>query len=101
MTYTQGPWVIDKSHPELERNVVWAGDKIIAHVVDDQHDNADANARLIANAPSLVDALAQCVNWLGTLSNCKASDACVDSVRGLLFHVTGNGHYTPKEVSDG
>lgn len=57
MAHTPGPWVNDKTHPEWERNVVWAGDTVIAHVVDDQHGNADANARLIAAAPELLACL--------------------------------------------
>jgi hypothetical protein len=37
--------------------MVWARDLIISDVVNDQHDNAEANARLIAAAPELLDAL--------------------------------------------
>lgn len=55
--HTPGPWVVDRTHPELERNVVWSGDQIIASVVNDQHGNADANARLVAAAPELLEAL--------------------------------------------
>lgn len=57
MAHTPGPWINDRSHPEWERNVVWAGDAVVAHVVDDQHGNANANARLIAAAPDLLAAL--------------------------------------------
>lgn len=104
MTYTPGPWWADGSDITTDDNLCVA--VVQRPRIDDDggymsNDTANANARLIANAPSLVDALARCADWLGTLSNCKASDACLDSVRGLLFHVTGNGHYTPKEVSDG
>jgi len=61
MSHTPGPWVNDSSHSEWGKNVVWAGDVVIAHVVDDQHDNADANARLIAAAPELLAALKMAV----------------------------------------
>jgi len=57
MSHTPGPWINDASHPEWERNVIWANDVVVAHVVDDQHGNADANARLIAAAPELLSEL--------------------------------------------
>jgi len=57
MNHTPGPWINDASHPEWERNVIWANDVVVAHVVDDQHGNADANARLIAAAPELLSEL--------------------------------------------
>ena len=63
MAHTPGPWVNDKTHPEWERNVVWAGDTVIAHVVDDQHGNADVNARLIAATPDLLAALKAHLPW--------------------------------------
>ena len=57
MSHTPGPWINDASHPEWERNVIWANDVVVAHVVDDQHGNADANASLIAAAPEMLAAL--------------------------------------------
>lgn len=57
MGHTPGPWINDRSHPEWERNVVWAGDVVVAHVVDDQHGNANSNAQLIAAAPAMLSAL--------------------------------------------
>ena len=95
MPYTPGPWFlnddcIEANGPEGPRDVTVA----VVHAPADQQ---EANARLIANAPSLVDALARCTHWLGTLSNCTASDACVEAARSLLYHVTGNGHYYPEE----
>jgi hypothetical protein len=56
MSHTDGPWINDASHPEWERNVIWANDVVVAHVVDDQHGNADANASLISAAPELLAA---------------------------------------------
>ena len=71
MGHTPGPWVNDGSHPEWERNVVWAGDVVVAHAVDDQHGNADANARLIAAAP-------------GLLSACRCALADLEGMCGLV-----------------
>jgi hypothetical protein len=64
MSHTPGPWINDRSHPEWERNVVWSGDMVVARVVDDQHANADANARLIAAAPELLRELKFAVSVL-------------------------------------
>jgi hypothetical protein len=62
MSHTPGPWINDASHPEWERNVIWANDVVVAHVVDDQHGNADANASLIAAAPELLAAMKAAVS---------------------------------------
>jgi len=63
MSHTPGPWINDRSHPEWERNVVWSGDMVVARVVDDQHANADANARLIAAAPELLEVCRKLLAW--------------------------------------
>ena len=73
MAHTPGPWSNDHSHPEWERNVVWAGDLVVAHVVDDQHDDADANAHLIAAAPELLAALKM---WMELETTCDGRRPC-------------------------
>lgn len=57
MSHTPGPWLFcDDSGPH--RNI-WAEALIVARVDGDEHhkDTADANARLIAAAPELLNAL--------------------------------------------
>lgn len=52
--YTNGEWKLDNSHSkEYEGIQIWADDVIIAHVVDDQHQNKEANAKLISAAPEM------------------------------------------------
>lgn len=103
MPYTPGPWFVNAdddaiciecSGPEGERDVTVA-------VVHSPADQRQANARLIANAPGLVDALARCADWLGSLSTCSSSDDCVAAARTLLKHVAGDDYYMPKEDADG
>jgi len=57
--HTKGPWVLDRSHKEFEGITVWDTEEglIIAHVVPDQHEDVEANALLISQAPALLDAL--------------------------------------------
>lgn len=49
---------------------------------------------------ALIDRLAECADWLGSLSNCKASDDCVAAARAALERATGDAYYMPKEDSD-
>jgi len=63
MRHTKGPWVTDTSHKaDYEGITVWADGEIVAHVVPDQHNNHEANARLIAQAPTLLEVLKDIVN---------------------------------------
>ena len=57
--HTPGPWVTDNGHAERDGIQVWdtVHGWIIADVVNDQHDNAEANAALIAAAPDMLEAL--------------------------------------------
>ena len=56
--HTPGPWVVDHSHPDwVEGTTIWANDVVIAHAVADQHHETEANARLIAAAPEMLDLL--------------------------------------------
>jgi len=50
---------------------------------------ADADRRLEDHAPALLAALAECVAWLGQLSNCAACDHCVDDARAVIAKATG------------
>ena len=63
--HTPGPWVTDNGHAERDGIQVWdtVHGWIIADVVNDQHDNAEANAALIAAAPDMRQALLDLVNW--------------------------------------
>ena len=53
--HTPGPWVTDTSHwQDREGVTIWAESNIIADVVPDHHNQEEANARLIALAPTLL-----------------------------------------------
>jgi hypothetical protein len=54
-----------------------------------------------AMTAELIDRLAECADWLGSLSACKASDDCLVAARAALEQATGNAYYMPKEASDG
>jgi hypothetical protein len=57
-THTPGPWILDTSHRATREGItIWSEDVIIADVVDDQHNNKEANARLISAAPEMLNAL--------------------------------------------
>jgi hypothetical protein len=72
--HTPGPWITDTSHKhEWEGVTVWADSEVIAHVVPDQHDEHEANAKLIEAAPDLLEAcklaleeLEDVMNWAPT-----------------------------------
>jgi len=62
--HTPGPWTTDTTHKNTREGVtVWARDIIIADVLPDQHDNAEANARLIASGPDLLAALQDIIEY--------------------------------------
>lgn len=62
--HTPGPWATDNGHAERDGIQIWdtVEGLIIADVVDDQHDNSEANARLIAAAPAMLNALKDTIN---------------------------------------
>ena len=96
MPYTPGPWFlndecIEANGPEGPRDVTVATVNLAL----------PGNVPLLVNAPSLVDQLAQCADWLGQLSNCTASDDCLLATRALLKAVTGDEYHIPPENSDG
>ena len=62
--HTAGPWIVDESHEVDHQHLVWAEDVIIAEVCEDQHNQGEANARLIASAPDLLEACREALNVL-------------------------------------
>lgn len=84
MPYTPGPWFLNGDCVEA------AGDEGPRDVtVATVNMSLPENHRLIVSAPDLAERLEEVTGWLCTLSNCKASDQCVDAARLLLRHVTG------------
>lgn len=63
--HTPGPWATDNGHAERAGIQIWDSVHgwIIADVVNDQHDNGEANAALIAAAPFMRDALLGLLDW--------------------------------------
>ena len=57
--HTPGPWITIAALPTREGIQIWdtVEGYIIADVVDDQHDNSEANATLIAASPLMLEAL--------------------------------------------
>lgn len=51
-----------------------------------------------AMTADLIDRLAECADWLGTLSNCPASDDCLTAARSALERATGDAYYMPEET---
>jgi len=51
-----------------------------------------------AMTADLIDRLAECADWLGTLSNCPASDDCLTAARSALERATGDAYYMPEEI---
>jgi hypothetical protein len=64
--HTPGPWVISARYAERDGIQIWdtVHGWIIADVVNDQHDNSQANADLIAAAPATLGALQRAAQWL-------------------------------------
>jgi len=63
--HTPGPWVTEGRYAERDGFQIWdtVHGWIIADVVNDQHDNSEANAALIAAAPDTLKALTDLLNW--------------------------------------
>jgi len=64
--HTPGPWITDNGHKDTRIGVqVWDTNHgwIIADVVDDMHDNSTANAALIVQAPAMLAALTDLLDW--------------------------------------
>lgn len=92
--HTKGPWLADTSHnTEREGITIWSNNDpnitvIIADVVVDQHEEMEANARLIAAAPDMFAALEYVANWhrqndsgSGELFGLDYVTACLSALR--------------------
>lgn len=56
--HTPTPWITDHSHGfEWDGIAIWSGDSVIAHVVPDNHDQAEGNAQLIIDSVNERDKL--------------------------------------------
>ena len=78
-----------RSHrDEYEGTTVWAHDVIVAHVVPDQHHEHDANARLIAAAPQLFEALQEIVKYFGVDVD-NGLDELLTNARAAIHKATG------------
>lgn len=90
--HTMTPWVTDTSHPEWEGIQIWSHDLIIAHVVNDQHNNVEANAEHIVKCVNLHDELVKvlrdCLNYIETTYDESDGDSPPDCFikAGNLLH---------------
>jgi hypothetical protein len=69
MKHTQGPWTTRTAfkHGEPVESVIQAGTEVLASAYDlgsDRRDEMEANARLIAAAPDLLEACKTFAEWL-------------------------------------
>jgi hypothetical protein len=65
-THTPGPWKFDGSREYHPKDVIRHNGMIVAVIPTDFHRiNRMANACLIAAAPTLLEALKECADWLG------------------------------------
>ena len=79
--HTPGPWEQDTEDAEWGNSfVVNAGDWIIAEMIDGEDETRRANARLIAAAPDMLEALLAIRNADTPLST---GDASVDAERAI------------------
>jgi len=86
-THTPGPWTVNIDGPDMR---VFAGGEMLA-IVNEFRDEAEANARLIASAPALKEALERLLPKLTTYSGAvpvvilpeyKAARAVLASIEG-------------------
>jgi hypothetical protein len=78
ITFTPGPWRVERgANSHLFDGIVCAGDEGIAFV-DINDDGPSPNARLIAAAPALYEALVYAVSWIEELPRKNASHAMRD-----------------------
>jgi len=88
MSHTPGPWIADDS---AELCVTTEEGLVIADVAcPEEHDWREdmANARLIAEAPNMLDALRQVLAWRG-LDGDGISDPVRQHVIGVIAKATG------------
>jgi hypothetical protein len=58
MKHTPEPWrVKDTRRDEWEDITIWAGEDVLAIVVDDHHGNKEGNANLMAASPTMYTAI--------------------------------------------
>ena len=95
--HTPGPWTIDPSQPECWARIRADGDEPIADVFgldrDDDADEADANARLIAAAPETLKALEAKEIVLRRRNNEN------DRLREALLDIIGHGVTLPVQTA--
>lgn len=88
---TQGPWRTSPRGPSELQHVTAPCGKSVAQVWD--YPEAESNARLIAAAPELLDALkmnrAACAAFARVVARCRVPDDDLESVLGEEFAVGG------------
>lgn len=84
MSHTQGPWKVDENHKgfvDIRRDVE-SYTSVIATVWDFYAENYESNARLIAAAPDMLEALEEVVAMTENLQVCPFCGA----VKGVQSH---------------
>jgi hypothetical protein len=91
MAYADGPyWIEDGANDNLLIYNVWGQlADLPGHMYPKDKEARRDTARLLAAAPQLLNVLTETADWLGNLSNCKASDDCLKTARDLITHLNG------------
>lgn len=93
MTHTQGPWsYIGNGDVVAKSDKYCGGEKDIASVFLTVNDEDEANARLIAAAPELLEALKEIVSQIdqgGAGGKVFSRDACIAQARAAISKATG------------
>lgn len=92
MQYTPVPWFLNDDCIEAE-GPEGPRDATVATV----NTSLPGNARLIANAPDLVDRLEECCDWLMYYATCDSAYDCLDKARELIAFVKGDGNASTQE----
>ena len=79
--HTPGPWTLQPVGDETECNILGAGRELIATV-------SDNDARLIAAAPALLEALEHSLDWLASYPGGGAAVA-YDKARAAIAQAKG------------
>ena len=90
--HTPGPWeAVTPNPPELWDTRIFAGTRYIGMIGNsDNHDGCDeANARLIAAAPDMLDCLHEIIDYRGGADSALNDEYVMDRVYAAIAKATG------------
>ena len=88
--HTPGPWFVTEGGQYIEASrYEHGGRQIVGKPQGDNPEQWNANARLIAAAPELLEALQSVVAWMDAPDESAFSDTQLDCVRAAIAKATG------------